>query len=68
MDNSAEALTAAKRAAGYEAAEMVKDGMVLGLGTGSTVFFALERLSLQDFRRTAGFRCSDILPDSTTGP
>jgi ribose 5-phosphate isomerase A len=44
MDNS-EALTAAKRAAGYEAAEMVKDGMVLGLGTGSTVFFALERLS-----------------------
>jgi ribose 5-phosphate isomerase A len=45
MDNSAEALTAAKRAAGYDAAEMVKDGMVLGLGTGSTVFFALERLS-----------------------
>jgi ribose 5-phosphate isomerase A len=47
MDNSAEALTAAKRAAGYEAAERVKDGMVLGLGTGSTVFFALERLSLR---------------------
>ena len=31
MDNSAEALTAAKRAAGYQAAEMVKDGMVIGL-------------------------------------
>jgi ribose 5-phosphate isomerase A len=47
MDNSAEALTAAKRAAGYEAAGMIKDGMVLGLGTGSTVFFALERLSVR---------------------
>jgi ribose 5-phosphate isomerase A len=45
MDDTAQALTAAKRAAGYLAADMVKDGMVLGLGTGSTVFFALERLS-----------------------
>ena len=45
MDDSAEALTAAKRAAGYLAADMVKDGMVLGLGTGSTVYFALEHLS-----------------------
>jgi ribose 5-phosphate isomerase A len=45
MDDTAQALTAAKRAAGYLAADMVKDGMVLGLGTGSTVFYALERLS-----------------------
>ena len=45
MDDTAPTLTAAKRAAGYLAADMVKDGMVLGLGTGSTVFFALERLS-----------------------
>jgi ribose 5-phosphate isomerase A len=45
MDNTAQTLTAAKRAAGYLAADMVKDGMVLGLGTGSTVFYALERLS-----------------------
>jgi ribose 5-phosphate isomerase A len=45
MDESAEALNAAKRAAGYLAADMVKDGMVIGLGTGSTVDYALERLS-----------------------
>jgi ribose 5-phosphate isomerase A len=57
MDNSAEALTAAKRAAGYEAAGMVKDGMVLGLGTGSTVFFALERLS---FRISEGLQISGV--------
>jgi ribose 5-phosphate isomerase A len=45
MEESAEALNAAKRAAGYLAADMVKDGMVIGLGTGSTVDYALERLS-----------------------
>ena len=45
MDDTAQALTAAKRAAGYLAADMVRDGMVLGLGTGSTVFYAIERLS-----------------------
>jgi ribose 5-phosphate isomerase A len=45
MDDTVQALTAAKRAAGYLAADMVRDGMVLGLGTGSTVFYALERLS-----------------------
>jgi ribose 5-phosphate isomerase A len=45
MDESAEALNAAKRAAGYLAADMVRDGMVIGLGTGSTVYYALERLS-----------------------
>jgi ribose 5-phosphate isomerase A len=34
-----------KRAAGYHAADMVEDGMILGLGTGSTVFYMMERLS-----------------------
>ncbi|SCL76063.1 Ribose-5-phosphate isomerase A [Methanoculleus chikugoensis] len=33
-----------KRNAGHRAAEEVADGMVVGLGTGSTVFFAMERL------------------------
>jgi ribose 5-phosphate isomerase A len=42
MDDQAQA--AAKREAGYRAAEMVKPGMVIGLGTGSTVFYAMERL------------------------
>ncbi len=36
---------AGKRAAGRQAAEMVEDGMVVGLGTGSTVLFAMERLA-----------------------
>jgi ribose 5-phosphate isomerase A len=34
-----------KRDAGYHAAGMVEDGMVIGLGTGSTTFYAMERLS-----------------------
>jgi len=35
----------AKRKAGNYAADLVEDGMVVGLGTGSTVFYAMERLS-----------------------
>ncbi len=35
----------AKKHAGYYAAELVKDGMVVGLGTGSTVFYAMEILA-----------------------
>jgi ribose 5-phosphate isomerase A len=34
-----------KRIAGRRAAEMVETGTTLGLGTGSTVFFALERIA-----------------------
>ena len=45
MDKKAEALVAAKRAAGYRAADMIEDGMVVGLGTGSTVYYTIERLS-----------------------
>jgi ribose 5-phosphate isomerase A len=45
MNDTAQALTAAKRAAGYRAADMAEDGMILGLGTGSTVLYMLERLS-----------------------
>jgi ribose 5-phosphate isomerase A len=36
---------AGKRAAGRAAAERVEDGMVVGLGTGSTVLFAMDRLA-----------------------
>lgn len=35
----------AKRAAGRAAADFVTNGMTLGLGTGSTVYFTLERLA-----------------------
>lgn len=34
-----------KQAAGYLAADYVKDGMIIGLGTGSTVAYTMERLS-----------------------
>jgi ribose 5-phosphate isomerase A len=34
-----------KRAAGRAAADLVRSGTVIGLGTGSTVFFTLERLA-----------------------
>jgi ribose 5-phosphate isomerase A len=34
-----------KLEAGYCAAEMVQDGTIVGLGTGSTVLYAMERLS-----------------------
>jgi len=44
MADHQQAITAAKRAAGHKAAEMVEDGMVVGLGTGSTVFYMIERL------------------------
>jgi ribose 5-phosphate isomerase A len=45
MDKKAAAPGQAKRAAGYRAADMVEEGMVVGLGTGSTVYFTIERLS-----------------------
>ena len=35
----------AKKAAGRYAADLIEDGQAIGLGTGSTVFFALERLA-----------------------
>lgn len=36
-----------KQAAGIRAAEMVEDGMIIGLGTGSTVYFAMQQLSVK---------------------
>jgi|SRR5579862_1071911 len=33
-----------KKAVGYQAAELIQDGMLVGLGTGSTAFFFIERL------------------------
>jgi ribose 5-phosphate isomerase A len=45
MAGTTEAVAAAKRTAGYQAADLVEDGMVIGLGTGSTVFYTIECLS-----------------------
>jgi ribose 5-phosphate isomerase A len=60
MDKKGEALEKAKRAAGYRAADMVKEGMVVGLGTGSTVYFTIERLSerIRDGLRISGIPTS----------
>lgn len=33
-----------KQAVGYKAAELIQDGMLVGLGTGSTVFYFIEKL------------------------
>jgi len=41
---AAKAAHEGKRSAGYKAADLVRDGMAIGLGTGSTVLFAMERL------------------------
>ncbi|MBS0606915.1 MAG: ribose-5-phosphate isomerase RpiA [Parachlamydiales bacterium] len=35
---------AVKKAVGYKAAELVEDGMLIGLGTGSTAYFFIEKL------------------------
>lgn len=37
-------LTAEKRIAGETAANLVEDGMVVGLGTGSTVYYAIKKI------------------------
>jgi ribose 5-phosphate isomerase A len=57
MDKKAEELEQAKRAAGYRAADMIEEGMVVGLGTGSTVYFTIERLSE---RMRSGLRITGI--------
>jgi len=60
MDSATRDPAAAKRTAGYKAAEMVKDGMILGLGTGSTVMYTMERLSqrMQDGLTISGIPTS----------
>jgi ribose 5-phosphate isomerase A len=46
-----------KRAAGEAAADLVRDGMVLGLGTGSTVRYAIEAIGR---RAASGLRVSGV--------
>lgn len=42
----AEAAVRGKKRAGYEAAGLISDGMVIGLGTGSTVLYTMERVGV----------------------
>lgn len=37
----------AKQAAGYRAAELVEDGMIIGLGTGSTAYYVIEKIGMR---------------------
>ena len=50
-------MSEAKRAAGRRAAEYVRDGMALGLGTGSTVFYTLERIAERLREESLALRC-----------
>lgn len=59
-----DAATAGKRAAGRMAADLVENGMVLGLGTGSTVYYALERLA--ERVREEGLRISGVPTSQAT--
>jgi ribose 5-phosphate isomerase A len=38
-------MSEAKRIAGYQAADMIEDSMVVGIGTGSTVYYMMQRLA-----------------------
>lgn len=45
MNRGTDKIILAKKIAGYAAADLIEDGMVIGLGTGSTTAFFLEALS-----------------------
>ena len=62
--NGPDVVVRRKRAATSVAAEMVKDGMRLGLGSGSTVAQLLEVLSQ---RELSGVICAATSP-ATSGP
>ncbi|HEV2864093.1 MAG TPA: ribose-5-phosphate isomerase RpiA [Pyrinomonadaceae bacterium] len=46
-----------KQRAGYRAAELVEDGMAVGLGTGSTAFYLVERLAARVREESLRVRC-----------
>jgi len=47
-----------KKAAGEKAVEYVKDGMILGLGTGSTVRYFIEKLAAETEKKGLGCNCN----------
>ena len=52
-----------KRAAGHAAADLVQPGMRLGLGTGSTVAYFLDRLAERQLPDVAGVPTSQVTAD-----
>jgi ribose 5-phosphate isomerase A len=59
-------LANSKEVAGRRAAEMIEDGMTVGLGTGSTVFFCLERLAERIREENLVVRCVPTSVDTET--
>lgn len=58
-----ERITAEKRMAGVAAADMVKNGMIVGLGTGSTVYYAIQKIGQ---RVKEGLRITAVSTSSAT--
>ena len=51
-----------KKRVGYEAAKLVNDGDVVGLGTGSTTHYFIEKLGLRIKNEDIDYiRCSNII-------
>jgi len=59
-------MSQAKQAAGRRAAEFVTDGQTVGLGTGSTVFFTLQRLAERIEAEGLTLRCVPTSVDTET--
>ncbi len=55
----------AKQMAGYKAAEYVKDGMLVGIGTGSTAHFLIERLGQRVNEEGLNIKCVSTSIEST---
>ena len=57
-----------EKIAGIKAAEFVNDGMVVGLGTGSTAYYFVEGIGRRiKGRRTADYSCNDFQCNDKTG-
>ncbi len=44
MFNDTDIVLAEKRLVGEKAADFIKEGMIVGLGTGSTVYYTMQKL------------------------
>ena len=58
-------LSTLKRDAGRHAADLVRSGMLVGLGTGSTAYFAIERIA-ERLRDEAGFSVKAVSTSFST--